>query len=121
MNNNFNSFVQTCDSSLIIHEVKMLSFNSYKFERGSIITHNRALYKIEMILSIESDFTFLASVVNCTGIHDDSQSILITTDSQYKHSIKFSDILHKKPYSTKFIQDKEFAIIDNYDILQLIL
>lgn len=114
-----NSIVSQILNSSSFSEVDTFLFNSYKYERGSIITCQGKLYEIEMLLFIKSDYFFVGKEMENLGIHEFTQSLQVKEILPIHFSlIKHSELSHKKPYCCKFIGVGQFIIIDNRDILR---
>lgn len=119
--NNYNehilSHLRSCADSF---EVNSVSFNSYKYERGSIVSHKNKLYEIEMIILTDTQYFFVVIELQFLAIHEFSQSLEVQRPNPLQFSlIKFTDI-SKKPYCYKFVNQKQFVIIDNRQILKLL-
>lgn len=65
-------------NSSICSEIDSFSFNSYRYERGSIILYKNQMYEIEMIMLSDSNFLFVAAQLEFLGIHEYSQSLEVT-------------------------------------------
>lgn len=99
-------------------ELESLSYNSCKFERGSIILYNRHLYEIEMVLLTSNSYFFVVSKLVFLGLDEFSQSLKVNKSNSSEYSIVvFNDLSHKKAYCSKFVEKNQFIIIDNTDIL----
>lgn len=102
------------------YELNSFSFNAYKYERRSILSHQKCLYEIEMILLTDTQFFFVAKKMDLLGNHAFSQSIEVNKPESQNYSlIAFEKLLHKKPYSCKFIDARQFVIVDSKDILRI--
>lgn len=120
--NNYNEYilshVMNCMNPF---EVNSFSFNSYKYDRGSVVVHQDKLYEIEMIMLTDSEYFFVLIEMQFLGIHEFSQSLEVNKLSPVQYSlIKFTEISHKKPYYCKFVDNKQFVIIDNRYILNFL-
>lgn len=111
------SIVSCIENSSNSFEVKSFSLNSYKYERFSIISHQKNLYEIEMILLTDKQYLFVAKKLDFVSVHEFSQSFEVNKSSSSPFSsISFEDLSQKKPYSCKVIGTRQFVLIDNRDI-----
>lgn len=100
-------------------EIKSLFLNSYKYEQKSVFIYDHFLYEIEIILTVNSKYYFIARKVNIFGLDDYSQSLKVEVSALNTNElIEFEKITHKKPYAVKHIADESFIIFDNVDILR---
>lgn len=116
-----NSIVSHVLNSSTVFEHDSFSFNSYRYERNSIISYKKELYEIEMILFTDSKPHFVAVKLEFVGVHDFSQGLEVrkpNLSSCVFSLIKFDNLSYKKPYCCKFMNKKQFVIIDNRDIIK---
>lgn len=108
--------IQNCTN---LFEVNSFSCNAYNYKRGSVISFEKKLFEIEMILLIDTQFFFVVKMLKFLGIHEFSRSLKVETPESLQFClIKYSDILYKKPHCCKFVNEAQYVIIDNRDILK---
>lgn len=91
------SIVSRIENSSNSFEVKSFSLNSYKYERFSIISHQKNLYEIEMILLTDKQYLFVAKKLDFVSVHEFSQSFEVNKSSSSPFSsISFEDLSQKK-------------------------
>lgn len=74
-----------------------------------------------MILFTDSKPHFVAVKLEFVGVHDFSQGLEVrkpNLSSCVFSLIKFDNLSYKKPYCCKFMNKKQFVIIDNRDIIK---
>lgn len=99
-------------------EIQCMTFNSFTFEHDQVSAYNSLLYKIVMILKIDSEIYFAVKELEFLGLDDFTQSIMIKwTLNEDLSLIKFDNIEHKKSYPIKSIEDKNFVIIDDLELM----
>lgn len=118
--NNFNEQILShIRNSTDSFEINSFSFNSYKYERHSVVSYQHKLYEIEMVLLTDAQYFFVASELQFLGIHEFSQSLEVKKMNPVQYLlIKYTDISHKKPYCCKYVGERQFVIIDNRQILK---
>lgn len=101
-----------------IFTIRCMMYNSFTFKRDKVFTSQSTLYKIVLVLEIDSIIYFAAEKLQMLGIDDFSQSIMIKWGSnQQLDLIKFESIEHKKSYPIKSIEDENFVIIDDLELV----
>lgn len=101
-----------------IFTIRCMTYNSFAFKRDKIFAHQSSLYKIILVLEMDTTIFFASQKVEIIGIDNFSQSIKIkwTLDERFD-LIKFEMIDHKKSYVIKTIEDETFVIIDDLDLM----
>lgn len=108
--------VQNCTN---LFEIDTFYFNSYTYKRGSVISFEKSLFEIEMILVIDTQFSFIVKKLEFLGVHNFFRSLKVKNSLPIQYSlIEYDDILYRKPYCCKFISESKFVIIDSRDILK---
>lgn len=101
-----------------IFSIGCMTYNSFTFKRDKVFTCQSILYKIVLVLEINSIIFFAAEKLEVHGIDDFTQSIMIKLSSDPQFDlIEFESIEHKKSYPIKSIEDANFVIIDDLELL----
>lgn len=101
-----------------IFEIRCMKCNSFTFEREKVFSHESLLYKIEIVLELDSVIYFAAQKLDFLGIDDFTQSVKIKFPSEQCLSlIKFDLIEHKKCYPIKSMESKNFVIMDDLELM----
>lgn len=101
-----------------LYSIGCMTYNSFTFKRDQVFTYRSTLYKIVLVLEINSTICFAAEKLEMHGIDDFSQSIVIKLSSdQPLDLIEFESIEHKKSYPIKAIEDANFVIIDDLELI----
>lgn len=99
-------------------EIGCMKYNSFTFEREKVFTHESSLYKIEIVLELDSVIYFASQELDFLGIDSFTQSVMVKCSSDQQFTlIKFDMIAHKKSYPIKCIDDKNFVIIDDLELM----
>lgn len=95
-----------------------MTYNSFTFKRDKVFTCQSSFYKIILVLEIDSIIFFAAQKHEFLGIDDFSQSIMIKWSSdQQLDLVKFESIENKKSCPIKSIEDENFVIIDDLELM----
>lgn len=102
-----------------INAVESMTFNSYRYDRESVVLYNSTFYKIFDIILYESGYYFLCTKLKNNGIDEFSKSVKVEYPQLQANFdlIKFDDIHHKNVYALKSINNSSFVIIDNINVI----
>lgn len=119
-NSNLFSFI---DIRHEINEVSSMTWNSYVYERESVILYKSKLYKIFTIILYLGNYFFLATQLNINGVDEFSRSIIVDTSQTQNNFdlIPFENLQFKNVYALKSIADSSFIILDNITIIDELL
>lgn len=103
-----------------VFEIGRMTFNGQIFEREKAFSHQSTLYMIFTILEIDSEINLVAKKLVYLGIDDFSQSVKVE-HSEFSidqlNIIKFNDVKYKKCYPLKCLDENDFIIIDDMELL----
>lgn len=100
-------------------EVGSFNFNSYVYERKSVVSFDMNLYEIELIVLKNPNYFFVATKLDILEFNEFTQSLEVRKLSTPSYVfIAFDEMSHRKSYCSKFLEGNQFVIIDNNDILR---
>lgn len=100
-----------------VSEIKYLQLNNFEFRKSLVVLHSNDAYKINTILSCNENYYFVCKKVkmihwnnflNALKVcnHPNNDSILIN----------FNDLLIKKPFEIRKVEEEEFIIPDSLEL-----
>lgn len=98
-------------------EFKRCTYNSISFEREKVFCYKSLFYELMIIFVVNSTIYFVAKELVYLGVDSFSQSMMVEPSDQQFELIKFDEIEHKKCHPMKSIDDKQFVLMDDIELL----
>lgn len=99
-------------------EANWIYLNIYRYDRYTVVLHKHNLYAIQKLIIQTPKIHFICSKLKCIGLDKFTSSIEICHENPEKYEvINFENLCHNKPYSIKSIENRNFIIVDNFDII----
>lgn len=108
-------------TAMCVHEIKWFEVNSYRYQKGLIITLNERLYEIEQCIMADKQLYLLCNTFLFTSFHKFSNSFEVErAKPTINEIIRYADIENRTLYELKYVGDKTYIIADDLSLHFLI-
>lgn len=114
------NLIETITGDDKIWKVKWLQYNNYRYKESLLISCNNFIFEIYKIIAVHQNYYFLCLRFDFKELDKFTNCVKIKKTEPITYEIiKFNELINKRPYEKKMVDNETYVLADTLDLIKL--